>query len=454
MTRIPLAAVLLAASIGGGCHSYAPAPVDLVEHVRAFAARVPDQLAPLTGATVAPAGDTFDLADGIGRQEARLLALWFHPDCRNARLQAGVTAAVRDEAGRWVDPTLQLYAANFPSGFPYDWLLQAQVAFTIPLSGRLQLERDLASAEHAARLVEARAVEAAVVNRTDAAWARWTATLQQRELLQQLGQDLQALEAIALRLAAAGELTQQEARAFTLERLLRAAELAQADNTTAAAELELKRLLGLHPAAAVRFVPDLSPALLHADASTRQQQVLAGPRLAVLQQRHATAEQSLALAVRKQWPDLVLAPGWQEEEDSSAVALGVNLPLPLWNANIQAIRRAEAERAAAAEALRGAVETTLHDLAIAELQLAAARQQLDLVRRELVPLAQQQVADSRRLAELGQLEPLLILDALVRTYGASTQALAAALAAAEATVAINSLFWNELPAADGGGESR
>lgn len=443
MRPLPLSIVLLAAGAGGGCHSYTPVPVDLGEHARAFAARLGDANALLATQAAGSGAAALDLGDGIDRREAHLLAVWFHPDCRLARRRAGTAEVVRDEAGRWVDPTLDVDVARILETVPHPWLVATRIGFTLPLSGRLQSERDLAAAAHGSALVAARAVEADVVQRTDAAFASWSAERRRTELLQDLCSRLLDLEAIADRLALAGERTQQEARAFTLERLLRQAELLQARHAAASGELALKRMLGLHPAAAVQFVPDPLPPLRVADAAERQRLLFDGPQLALLRHDHEVAERALALEVRRQWPDLVLGPGFEEEDAQPRAALGLSLPLPLFAGNTPAIRRADAERAAAAEALRGRSEELTHELARAELQLAAAVAHRELVVQQLVPLAQQQVADGRRLAELGQLEPLLILDALVRAHAAGMQAIAADLAAAEATVHINSLFWNE-----------
>lgn len=448
MHRSSLAIACLAAA-AVGCHSYEPAPVDLQAHLRAFAARLPDVVRHLQGAATGPGEAPFDLHDGIDRREAHLLTVWFAPSCRLARQRAGIAAVARDEAGRWNDPTLSAYARRFLASLQNPWLITTAVGFTLPLSGRLDGERALAAAELDAAVVAARAAEAQAVQRTDAAFARWSADRHRVELLRELSEQVRELEQLARELADAGERTEQEARAFTLERLAREAELAQAEAAAAAGVLQLKRLVGLHPDAEVTFVPDLAPPLRVADAAQRRERLATGPRLAELQRAHTTAERQLELEVARQWPDLTLAPGWENEEAEPALALGSNLPLPLFRGNTPAIRTAEAERSAAAEALRAGLEEALHDLAAAELQLDAARRQQELVTRELLPLSQQQVDDGRRLAALGELQPLLILDALVRAHTARSQAIAADLAVAEATVAVNSLFWNELPAEPG-----
>jgi hypothetical protein len=67
---------------------------------------------------------------------------------------------------------------------------------------------------------------------------------------------------------------------------------------------------------------------------------------------------------------------------------------------------------------------------------------------QLLPLAEQQIADARRLADLGRLDTLLILDAITRSYEAKAAAIAVALAEARATIELNALYWPELTSAD------
>jgi hypothetical protein len=76
------------------------------------------------------------------------------------------------------------------------------------------------------------------------------------------------------------------------------------------------------------------------------------------------------------------------------------------------------------------------------------------VETQLIPLAQQQIEDARALAELGQLNTLLILDALTRSYEAKALAIDSALAEAEATVELNTLFWPTLTVGAAGDAAR
>jgi outer membrane protein TolC len=423
-------------AVAAGCHAYEPAPVDLRAHAREFAARS------------ASATPEVDATDGLELREGRLLAVLLHPDCRLARRRAGVAEVVRDESGRWPDPVLGGDFTRILETVPHPWIAAGSLSITVPLSGRLGREQDLAAALLDSRVADAQVAEARAVDQLDAAWARWSAEIAQVEVLRELIGRLRELEAIAQRLQAADQLTRLGLRTFTLERMRREGELALAEAETEAALLLVKRRLGLHPDAAVRLEPIRAIPLHVADPSQRRERLFDSPRIVALRRAHDVAEHDLALAVANQWPDLVIGPGFEEDDAQPRVTLGFSLPLPLFSGNVLEIRRAEAERSYAAEALRCGYEEVVQELAAAELRLTAAEQQRLLADERLVPLALEQVADGERLAQLGQLDPLLLLDTLVRAHEARTLAIRARLAHADAAAAVNTLFWHEPPSAD------
>ncbi len=448
----PSFAGLLAGIVAAGCQSYSPAPVDLAEHARQFAERVPDaasirQFAQRL-ADHDPASHAFDLDDGLDLKEGRYVALLFNPELRTIRLRAGVAQASAENAGRWPDPVLNADFAKILESVDHPWLAGGSLGLTLPITGRPGLEKDMAESRHARALTEARVAEAHALDTLDAAWARWSAARLADELLGDLVQRLMALESIATRLADAQEVNRVEARAFTLERVSRQSQLVRAKAAVAAAEIDIKQVLGLPPERPITFLPALTISARVADAGQRRQHLLDSPRVALAGREHDVTERHLALAIRKQWPELTLFPGFQEEDAQPRAALGFSLPLPLWNVNAREIAETRAAREVAAEALRGSLERAVQDLARAEVRREAALSQRSLVDTQLVPLAEQQVADGRRLAELGQLDTLLILDALTRSHEAKALAIEAALAEAEATIEINALFWPTLGIGD------
>ncbi len=446
------AVLALAPLAGVACQGYAPEPIDLDAHARAFAARVP------TSASVAelvarlheraPSAPALTLDDGLQVGEARLLALLFNPELREQRHRAGVAQASRDEAGRWQDPELRADLARILEDVVHPWLGAVEVGLTIPITGRPGLERALAEATLRVAWAQARAAETRVLDEVELRFAEGAAARERERLLVELVARLRDIEAIASRLAAAREITNASARVFTLERVSREGELLRQGAAVADLELSLHELLGLPPAAAVAFAPQLRIELREGEAAARGQQAAAGPRLAALLAEYQEAERSLELAVRKQWPELTLFPGMQWEDGDPRLALGVGLPLGLWNRNAREIAQARASRALAGERLRGVLERTLQDLARAELALHSAAAQRRQVEDQLVPLVEQQVSDGRRLAELGQLDPLLLLDSLVRQHEAKVQVLEAALAEARATARVNSFSWAALSGLD------
>jgi outer membrane protein TolC len=444
----PLRSSLLCTALLAGCESYDPAPVDLQAHLAEFAARLPDgasvqaflaELAP----RYAPAA-AFDPNDGIDAGEGRLLALLFQPELRLARQRAGIAAASAATAGTLPDPELGFDVAKILESVAHPWIVAGSIGFTLPLTGRLGLEQQLAAAGQRGALVEVRLAEAEALLAVDRAFADWSATCLEEQLLAKLVEDLRGMEVLGEKLRAAGEIRAVDARPLALERLQKEAALQQLRSARSAAELRLRRQLGLHPAAPVRFVPALDPKLRVAAAEERRQQALAnGPRLARREAEHERAERDLELAVSKQWPDMILAPGREEEDAQPRATLGFRIPLPLWNGNRREIAEARARRRLAAEELRVAAELVLQDLAVAELSLEASRARRQALEAGLVPMVDQQFADCVRLAELGNLDTLLLLDGLLRAHAAKVEVVQARLTEAYAIAQLDSFCWPE-----------
>lgn len=412
------------------CQTYEPAPVDLAEHARAFDRRHEPQ-SQLGG---------FDLTDGITRLEGRGLALMFHPDCRLARLRAGVARATAEHAGQFDDPVLALDFERILESVPHQWLVSSAIQLTLPLFGRLDREQQLAERREWAALLEAWLAEQEVLLEVDRAWVTWSAAQLRVEAVADMLQRIIGLELIAQRLSEAGALTRPEARVFSLERLSRTNELEAAKANATTTQLTLLRLTGLHPAAQVTFLPTTDLGLPSRPEKTVRE-FIRSPSANRLGLEHGIRENQLALEIARQWPDLMLGPGWQEEDAQPRLALGVSLPLPLWNRNAQNIATAQAHRTLAAEALRCGLEQFFHDVTLAERQYDVAVERRQRIERELVPLANQQLADSRTLAERGTLDVLLLLDSLARAHSARIHAIDATQQQSMRATDLTSLCW-------------
>ena len=90
--------------------------------------------------------------DGLTPAEGEVLALFYNAKLRQARLEAGVALANFENAGLWDDPEFGFDGAEIlsPSGSPFEFGLT--LSLTIPISGRLEVEKARAGAAYEAEL--------------------------------------------------------------------------------------------------------------------------------------------------------------------------------------------------------------------------------------------------------------------------------------------------------------
>lgn len=408
------------AVLAGGCQRYEPRPLDLAGHREAFFARTPDS--PEVSAFAASLavqpdeGDRFDLQDGVSWREGEAVALVFNADLRIARLRAGVTRAGVEHAGLWEDPTIGVDLTRIIQSVENPWKLAASIGFTIPISGRLEAEQARAGAEHAAELARLAEMEWSTRMELRRGWARWSALAIKAETTREFLTRVAAVVDIMDKMEAAGEVARTEARLFRVERLTRAAGLAQIEAELAQAEIDLREIMGLSPGAAVTFTPATMDGSSAEGVGSIADDALGerNPGMLVAKAEYEVAERALRLEVRKQYPDLMLGPGYGNDDGNDEVLLGIALPLPILNANRRGIAEAEAAREVARVNAEAALERLTADVARARVQMDAARARREVLHSEIVPMVDAQYADAREIARLGEVNTLLLLETLSR----------------------------------------
>ncbi len=130
------------------------------------------------------------------------------------------------------------------------------------------------------------------------------------------------------------------------------------------------------------------------------------------------AERTLALEVRKQILDLQIGPGYGKLDGPDEFMMGISLPLPLLNANRQAIAEARARREVARAGAQTTLERLFANLAAAQVRLDAARDLHQTYETSVVPLVDLQYAETRRVAELGEVDTFVMLESLTRQQDA------------------------------------
>ncbi|MCG3185384.1 MAG: hypothetical protein ICCCNLDF_03614 [Planctomycetes bacterium] len=420
------------AALLAGCQGYDPMPLDPEAHLQSWHERDPATESVVAYAARLAERDSrprgkYDLRDGISLPEAEVIALFFNPDLRTARLHADAELAGAREAGRWEDPELSVDAMWIIDSISQPWILGAGISFTIPFSGSPGVREDLAYAQHDVAIQVAIAREWEILIELRQAWNRHAAITEQVRLTGDYISQVEKVKQTADRLTAAGELTSLDARMFALELAARRAELLALRGEQREHELQLRELLGLAPEAPLQLKTTLSP---EQPLPAEREKTVAGrnPALAVKRAEYETAEQQFRLEIHKQYPDLSIGPSYEIEEGQSRIGIGFGLPIPIINLNKEGIARARARRLAVRAEFEGELERLLHALARAEAQLNAARQRRDFITRELAPLTDDQVADAGRLAELGEFDAMVQLDALTRRHEARVQVLEATLA--------------------------
>ena len=440
---LPLVACPLLLS---ACQRYAPVPLDLAAHRANVAARDPsagevvEYAKRLAATRASPAA--YDPADGLSLDEAEAVALFFNSELRVVRLRADVPRVGAAEAGRWEDPELGIDAERIVESVEHPWVLGGTLSFTVPLSGRLGIEKEKARAEATAAGLRALAEERRVLAELRAEWVRWSAATERAALTRRLLDGLAGVVTRAERLREAGELGPVDARLFQIEQAKQAARLHGFEADARAAEVRLKTRLGLVPTAGVKLIPSLSlpsPSPFPGDEALAS--ALAGhPRLRVTRAEYEVAERTFKLEIRRQYPDLKIGGGFGTDEGDERVLFGAGLPLPLFNANRRAIAEARAARDVARAAAEGDYEQLLGEFVAARVRLDGARTRLEYVERELAPLADRQVEDAVRLGRAGEFSALVLLEALRTAHEAKLEVLDARLDAGLAHRGVEALL--------------
>lgn len=446
------ALLLLSASAGvatiGGCKSYTPQPLDVEASHRSWLARSPSeesvrQFAERIAFEEGSGTETsvFNPSDGLTLAEAVPVALVFNRELRLARLRAGVSLATAENAGRWDDPVLGFDLERIVSGGPDPWVVLGSVGLTIPVSGRLRAEREHASAEHLAELQRIAAKEWATRAELRELWIEWSAQSHRARLTEELVDRLSGVATLAGRQEEAGVLSRVDARVFHIEVAASEAALILERARAKELELQLHDLMGLAPDAPVQMIESIAFLAQSGNSpSALQSMTESNLELQVARSEYEVAEERLRLEIRKQYPDLAVGPGYGTDQGDEKVLLGVQIPLPVWNRN----KRGVAEALASREAARGHFESTYEELVsrlrIASLRYESGRSMREAVEARVVPIAEEQAADARRIAESGRVDALPLLQTIRSQHDAKVRLIDARAAEAIGAIRLETLI--------------
>ncbi|MCC5876206.1 MAG: TolC family protein [Candidatus Sumerlaeia bacterium] len=366
-----------------GCISYKASPLAMEGHKNAMTSRTVSEANVQT--------TTLSMAD------AERVALYLNPELRAARQAANIEAVAVNSAGLWEDPIASGHVLRLLESRTDRWVIGAGLMFTIPISGRLNVAKEMARASSQAAIVEAWGEEQRVIRELRDAWIDWDTVRESRVV----NSNERARYESA---AASGESTMIN-HTHTRVRL----EDSQLHAQESTARLRILSLMGLaHASQEIRLVPGLT---VPEWRGTPDDIFRANPRVLLRQAEYEVAEQSLRLEVRKQYPDLTIGPLFESRDREDRLGIGISLPIPILNGNRGNIANAVAVRDAACVAWQAAVEQAFDQYAITVNKRDMTRGVADSY-RSLVPTARSQADQTRSRLDSDDRNTLLLVDSV------------------------------------------
>jgi cobalt-zinc-cadmium efflux system outer membrane protein len=221
----------------------------------------------------------------------------------------------------------------------------------------------------------------------------------------------QAHSAVAQRIEAGRDPPVDELRASVVLSTSRI-ELQKAERALRTARWNLAAVWGGRGAAFERAADDLdgiAPPALPRDIAAA---IAANPDVARWQTQQQRQRAALQLEKANAVPDVTLGGGVQrfEETDDSALVFGLSVPLPLFDRNQGGIRQAVAELGKIRKQHEAVQVRTLAALSEAVGALAAADEEVTILRNDVLPKAEQALATADEGYRQGKFDYLYVLD--------------------------------------------
>jgi cobalt-zinc-cadmium efflux system outer membrane protein len=270
-----------------------------------------------------------------------------NPDLAAARLRIQEALGRMNQSGRLSNPDLDTsfeHNSRFREG-------KLEIGFSqrFPVTGRLQLEKDVSLTELKASEAEVREVERLIIAKAREAVVKVLATRQRRELLrEQVGVSKEFANFLS-EIAAKGEGSALDSGQAKLEATSLSMEIRQLDASETALVGELKPLLGMRPGESLSVSGSLPiPSLpsVAVDPARR-------PDFQAAKLNAQAAAQGVALEQARRYDDVeggLFAAAERTEdapegyENEAIIGLRFKIALPFWNKNEGAIQEAEARK--------------------------------------------------------------------------------------------------------------
>ena len=396
----------------------------------------------------------------VSLREALALALLRNPALATFAWESRALEARILQAGRPLNPTLDLLAEDFGAsrmpGSDADQPVQPQA--TIQLSQVIELGGKRTARQQVAALdrdLAAWDYETARIDVFTEVSRAFTAVLAAQETVALSQEAIRLVTEVEQSVAArveAGVVSPIEATRAGVAVASARADAARASRALEASRTRLALLWGSPTAVFSSATGDLKaepPPLPAVDALAAM--LDQNPALARWAAEMAQREAVLALERAKRVVDVAVSAGYRRYTtvDSNAFVVGASIPLPLFNRNAGGIEEARLRLAKGQEERRAAAARVGAALAEAYAALAAAHDEITIVRAEVLPGAQETfdaISEGYRLGKFGFLD---VLEAQRTVVDAGGRYLRALSAYHDAVVDVERLIGAPLPGSPG-----
>lgn len=328
-----------------------------------------------------------------------------NPDLAAARLRIQEAVGRMNQSGRLANPELETSLEHNPRF--REGKLEVGLSQRFPVTGRLQLEKDVSLTELKAAEAEVREVERHLTGQARQAVVKVLASRQRRELLREQSGVSGDFAKFLSDIAAKGEGSPLDAGQAKLEAASLAMEMRQLDAAESALVGELKPLLGMRPGEALSIGGTLPDAILPgtgADPSRR-------PDFQAAKLDALAARQGVALEQARRYDDVEggIFTGVERTEDVPAgyeneaiVGLRFKVALPFWNKNEGAIQEAEAKQQRKEKEAIALSRTIRLEAETARNEMREWAKMIAEINDTLLPLADEQAAFAETTFRNGQ----------------------------------------------------
>jgi outer membrane protein, heavy metal efflux system len=390
-----------------GCATYHPAPLDPQHGVAQFAARrLDDRELQAALARLLPQAAAAWPPQEWDRAQLLAVALVRNPQLAVARDQVQVALAHEITAGQMLNPDLTLQSEYGAHGDPHPWLYGVALDWVLRSPGRRHLEQDIARLDTANTRFQLMDGIWALRHELIAALSDWESARRRLTLLDRLAAAQDKLVLGERKRVQAGEDSPSESVTLEQGRIETEQQQAQARAAADAAQVAAARALGFPPDElnTVRFAwadwgvpPDISA---ERSRVVRERALLSRSDLEAAIGEYSIAEAQFKLAVKRQYPQLTVGPGYYWDHGINKFPLDVGFTLPL-NGNKGEIAEARAARDVTGKRMLALQANIFGEIAAAERAEHLARTSTDTAERRLEN-ARHQAVQSELSLHLGE----------------------------------------------------